>query len=310
MAAIALHAQVGGFEAHVGAEGLDHGRHQIGQQACGLCIGTFGIGNAHLQGRPGGQRPRPFHERTCLQQHLLDVGMHDFQIGRLVGFHRAGQGAAHPALMGIGVAILVGDFAQPDSLDADAQPCRIHHAEHARHAGRRRTLLAGLGRFGLGGQTPGHGVVEIQHAGRLALDAHLVFDAAGVHAIARAHAAIFIDQEFWHHEEIDGRKIIMDLAVLVGDLGDHHMDDVAGQILVAARNENLGAVHLVGAVGLLDRLGLHQPQIGAAMRLGQAHGAAPFARHHFGRDGLLHPLRTRRQQRAIGARRQHGIHGQ
>ena len=49
----------------------------------------------------------------------------------------------------------------------------------------------GLGGVGLGPQPPGDGVVEIQHAGRLRLDAHLLLDAAGVDAIARAHLAVF-----------------------------------------------------------------------------------------------------------------------
>ncbi len=77
---------------------------------------------------------------------------------------------------------------------------------------------------------------------------------------------------------------------LVGNLGDHHVDDVVGEILVAAGDEDLGAVHLVGAVGLLDRARLHQAQIGAATRFGQAHGARPFARHHLGHDVLFHPV--------------------
>ena len=67
---------------------------------------------------------------------------------------------------------------------------------------------------------------------------------------------------------------------------------------------------LIGAVRLLHRPGLHQPQIGAAARLGQAHGAGPFARHHLGHDVLLHPVGAGGDQRAIGAGRQHGIHGQ
>ena len=236
--------------------------------------------------------------------------MHDFQIGGLVRFLGAGEGASHPAFMRIGIAVLIGDFAQSNALDADPQPRRIHHAEHAGHAGGGRTLFTWLQRFWLGTQLPGNGVVEIQHAGGLALDAHLVLDAAGIDAIARAHRAVFLDQEFRHHEEIDGREIVVDLTLFVRDLGDHHVDDVVGQVLVAARDENLGAVYPVGAVRLLDGLGLHQPKVGAAARLGQAHGTGPFARHHLGGDALLHPRRPGRQQRAIGAGRQHRIHGE
>jgi hypothetical protein len=58
------------------------------------------------------------------------------------------------------------------------------------------------------------------------------------------------------------------------------MDDVVGQVMLAGRDEDLGAGDLVAAVGLLDRLGAHQAEIGAALRLGEVHGAGPFARHH------------------------------
>src|SRR6202000_1061460 len=115
------------------------------------------------------------------------------------------------------------------------------------------------------------------------------FDAAGADSVARAHLAVLGDEEFGHHEKIHGGEVVVDLAVRVRDLGDHHVDDVVGEVVVAARDEDLGAGHAVGAVGLLDRAGLHQTQIGAAAGFGQAHGAAPFAGDHFGGDVLLHP---------------------
>ena len=159
-----------------------------------------------------------------------------------------------------------------------------------------RTLLAGLRRRRLRAETPRLRVVEIEHAGRLRLDAHLLLDAAGGDAVARAHLAVLADEEFRHHEEIHGGEIVVDLAVLVRDLRDHHVDDVVGQILVAAGDEDLGAGELVGAVGLLDRARLHQAQIGAAAGLGQAHRARPFAADHLGQHDTASssPRRWRR----------------
>ncbi len=236
--------------------------------------------------------------------------MNDFQVGRLVRLLRSCQRPAHPAFMRIGIAVLVGDLADGDALHAHAQPRGIHHAEHAFHAGAGRPFLARLQGLGLWPQPPGDGVVEVQHTGRLALDAHLVLDAAGIHPVSGAHRAVFAYQEFGHHEEIHRGKVVMDLAVFVGDLGDHHVDDIAGQVLVAAGNENLCAAHAIGPVRLFDGAGLHQAQVGAAARFGQAHGAGPFARYHLWHDVLLHPVRRGVQDRAIGARRQHRIHGQ
>jgi hypothetical protein len=59
-------------------------------------------------------------------------------------------------------------------------------------------------------------------------------------------------------------------------------------------------VSLIGAVRLLDGARFHQAQIGAAIGLGQAHRAGPFAGHHLGNDVLLHPGCAGGDQRAIG----------
>src|SRR3954464_7456664 len=85
----------------------------------------------------------------------------------------------------------------------------------------------------------------------------------------------------------------MDLAVLVRNLADHYMDDVAVEVLVAARDEDLGAVHLVGAVGLFHGFGLHQAKVGAAARLGEGHGSGPFAGTQFGARYAASSIRGR-----------------
>ena len=137
-----------------------------------------------------------------------------------------------------------------------------------------------------------------------------MLDAAGVDAVARAEFAVFADQEFRHHEEIHGGKIVVNLAVGVRNFGDHHMDDVVGEVLIAAGNEDFGAGDAIGAVGLFHRAGLHQAQIGAATGFRQAHGAGPFARDHFGNQMLPHPVRPGGDQRAIGGGSEAGIHRQ
>ena len=61
------------------------------------------------------------------------------------------------------------------------------------------------------------------------------------------------------------------------DAGQHQMDDVLGQIVLAGGDPDLGAGDLVAAVGLRHGVGAHQAEIGAALRLGQVHGAGPLA---------------------------------
>ena len=57
------------------------------------------------------------------------------------------------------------------------------------------------------------------------------------------------------------------------------MDDVGHQIMLAGGNEDLGAGDGIGAIGLRFGAGLEQAEVGAAMWLGQAHGAGPLAGH-------------------------------
>ena len=65
---------------------------------------------------------------------------------------------------------------------------------------------------------------------------------------------------------------------------------------------------LVAAVGLLDGLGAQQAEIGAALRLGQVHGAGPFAGHHLRHEHLLLFGLAVHHQRRGGAHGQAAIH--
>ncbi len=66
------------------------------------------------------------------------------------------------------------------------------------------------------------------------------------------------------------------------DPRQHRVDHVLVVIVVAGGDEYLLAGDLIGAVGLLDRFRLQGADVGTGIRLGQAHGAAPFAGHHLG----------------------------
>ena len=86
------------------------------------------------------------------------------------------------------------------------------------------------------------------------------------------------------------------------------MNDVLGQILLAAGNENLGAGNLVAAVRLFHCLGAQQAQVRAAMRLGEIHGAGPNAFDHLRQEFLFLLRRAVRQDRCDRALHQRRIH--
>jgi hypothetical protein len=88
------------------------------------------------------------------------------------------------------------------------------------------------------------------------------------------------------------------------------VDDVLGEIVLAGGNENLAAGDLVATVALLDRFRAQQTEVGAAMRLGQVHGAGPAAFHQFRQIFRLQFGRGMGDERGDGALRQAGIHGE
>src|SRR5690606_42012251 len=57
------------------------------------------------------------------------------------------------------------------------------------------------------------------------------------HAIATDDLArLLVHQHLRHHEEIHGGEIIGELAILIRDLRDHHVDDVIRHVVVAAQD--------------------------------------------------------------------------
>ncbi len=210
----------------------------------------------------------------------------------LSGAFGARQRAALQPLARIGRGVLVGDFGLRQPLHRHAEPRLVHHHEHALHA---LVFLA---------DQPAGGAVVIHHAGGIAVNAHLVLDRAAGDAVARAQRAVGIDQHLRHHEQ----RHALDAGRCALDARQHQMDDVFGEIVLAGGDEDLGARDLVAAVGLLHRLGAQQPEIGAALRLGEVHGAGPFAGHHLRHEHLLLFGLAVHQQRRGRAHGQAAIH--
>ena len=136
--------------------------------------------------------------------------MNEQRIGRLVGRLGSSQRAALQALLGVGGGVLIGDLGQREPLHADTEPRFVHHHEHCVQAAIR---LA---------DEPASRVVIIHDAGRVAVDAHLLFDGAARDTVACAHRAVFGRQEFGDDEE----RYPLDAFRRSLDASQHQVDDI------------------------------------------------------------------------------------
>ena len=137
------------------------------------------------------------------------------------------------------------------------------------------------------------------------MDAHLVFNGAAVDAVALAHAAVGVHMELGHDEQRDATAA----GRGVGQAGQHQVDDVLGHVVLAGGDEDLLAGNAVGTVALRLGLAAQQTQIGAGVRLGQAHGAGPLTAGELGQVGGLLLGGAVRMQGIVGAVGQTRIHG-
>src|SRR3546814_14380820 len=87
------------------------------------------------------------------------------------------------------------------------------------------------------------------------------------------------------------------------------MDDVVSQIMFTAGDENFGAGHEIAAIRLRLGLGAQYAEVGAAMRLGQAHGGRPLAGVNFRQIGAFQFFRGMSVNRQRSAERRVGKEG-
>ena len=132
------------------------------------------------------------------------------------------------------------------------------------------------------------------------MDAELVLDRCGAQVVARAERAVVVDQELRHQEQRDA----LVAGGRVGQPCQHEVDDVVGEVVLAVGDEDLLPGDLVGAVVCAHRLGAQRADIGAGLRLGQLHGAHPFAGHQLAEIDALELVG------AVGGKRLGRAHGQ
>ena len=217
-------------------------------------------------------------------------------------------GRLHP-LAGIGDGLLIGPLGNRHALQANVDAGVVHHGEHGRHA---PVLLAD--------QIADAGVLVAKrhHAGGTGMDTQLVLDRHAAHVVAGTGAAILADQELGHDEQ----RNALGAGRRAGRAGQHQMDDVVGQVVFAIGDEDLGALDAPGAIVGGFGLGFQRAHVRAGLRLGQVHGARPFAGDHLGQIGRLQRVRTvggdrlhralvehRAQRKGHVGRRPHLLHG-
>ena len=121
-------------------------------------------------------------------------------------------------------------------------------------------------------------------------------------AVRLTGSAVLLGKIFGNEEQADALYALGG----VGQAGEHEMDDILGQVMLTGGDEDLGAGDLVAAIALRDRAAAQEPEIGTAMRLGQAHRAGPLTAYHLGQVGLLErvaPMALDRSGRTMGEAR-------
>src|SRR5690606_4017787 len=101
--------------------------------------------------------------------------------------------------------------------------------------------------------------------------AHLFFQRGTEDGIALAGLAVFGRDELGYDEKGNALRA----GRRAWQTREDQMNDVVGQVVLAGRDEDLGSRQLERAILLRIGLRAQQAEIGAALRLGQAHGAGP-----------------------------------
>ena len=220
--------------------------------------------------------------------------MHDDRIGGTVRVFRSGQGAPLDAVLGEIERLLIRGLGQGIALQTHAQSRLVHHDKHDFEA---LVFLA---------HEPAGRLVIVHDTGGIAVNAHLVFQAAALGVVALAGIAVSIGDEFWNHEQGNALHTFRSAF----DTGQDQVDDILGHVVLAGGDPDLLASDLVGTVRLRDRLGAQHAQIRSAMRFGQVHRAAPLTGDHLGQVQRLLLVRAARVQSCSRTQRQARIHAE
>ena len=246
------------------------------------------------------ERTHAFDLRLHVEEHATHVGVLDDRHARRRRVLEVLDRCALLTILRVLERIHVRRARDGDPLDADRDARAVHHEEHLRHA------LVQLGVTTDGITDAGLGLTEVEDAGRRSVDAHLVLDVADVHVVGRTERAVGVRPHARHDEE---RQALRAGGGAI-HAREHEVDDVLREIVIAAGDEDLGAGDGVATVA--QRLGPRASgaHVGAGLRLGEAHRAAPLAGVH-AREVMLALLRGAEVLDDLGGpERQPRVHGE
>ena len=323
VATVDLDGQAVGFQAPLAGETLDDGREHLQQQTRHICVfRRAGVLFIHQAGAVQGQGQSALAVGLLGQQHALDVGVFDDAHLRAAGILAPCPcRSALRAVLGVIEAGVVTRHTQHGSGHAHADARFVHHMEHAAQA------FAGLADQISYGTASGtvqacacfatHGVLALakvqQRVGRAA-PAAFVVEARQRHVVALAgELPIGADHLFGHDEERDAFDARHQLAVGIGDLGQHQVDDVFGEFVLARGNPHLVAAQAVTRTQSIDfkaftigrGAGRHIAQRRTGLRFAQAHGARKTPIEFVGGKDLLLQIGAMHHQQIGVAAGQH-----
>ena len=258
VAAEHLDGEAVGLQAPLAREALgDRGEHLQQQPRLGGRRLVAGVGLVDLARAVQLQRERALGVALLREQHALDVGVLDDRHLRPRRVLAAGRGgAALGPLAGVVERGLVAGDAEHGGAEADADARLVHHVEHAGEA-----LARPADEVADGARRAAHRELPLaqveQRVGGAAV-AELVVEAGQRHVVPLAgEAAVGADQPLRHDEQRDAARAGRQPAVGAGDLRQHQVDDVLGQLVLAGGDPHLVAAQ---AVARAERIVLASPR--------------------------------------------------
>ena len=198
--------------------------------------------------------------------------------------------AALDAFAGVVQGIEIGGGGMGQGLQAGPQSGAVHHLEHDLHA---LLLFAQQVADALAFGPQRHA------AGGAGVDAVFFLHTGADDVVAVSQAAVFIDEIFGHDK--DGNAL--GAGRVAFDAGQHRVNDVVHQVVLAVGDEDLVAGQGKGAVGVAYGRGGQVADVGSGFRFGQQHGAAPLAGVEFFQIGFFLVVRYRNSRSCSRCRR-------
>ena len=261
-----LDGEAVGLEAPLRGEALGDGGEQAEQGEC-------------LVGRLAFEGVRIVDEARAIEhegERALDIGLlrqqHSPHIGVLGqgDLWLGGLGTEWPtleALARIGEGLQIAGVADSRAGNPDAEARLVHHREHDW-----QPLADGADEVADRASCTPRPMGSVAEHGRGvdgAPRAHLVVDASEDDIVALPEGTILCDKAFRHNEDRDA----LGAGCGVRGAGQHEMDDVVRQLVIAAGDPHLAAEESIGPVVLGDGSREQVSEIGPGRGLGQGHGA-------------------------------------